>query len=253
MPPAMPTASAPSAPPSPVGPAPTPSAAPFGPPGSAAGSQPAALGDQASDVARQAIESLGAQGRTVLSRLDPTGWRPTLAVGGILLAIVFGTQLVNAALPTPRPGNGNDPAPVPGTPVEVAPGVRIYPQPGWIQEAAGASRLRKGPIALDINLQSQPWSDPGTLYQAFVDQVLSQGATQLSATPGQVVQVRGGPAVQGTYVGTFQQVQQPVEGQVTAVIINGRAIVFDAWSVQGQLGQGLHEVSLMIGTVEVAP
>jgi hypothetical protein len=174
-------------------------------------------------------------------------------VGGILLAIVFGTQLVNAALPTPGQGPGVDPAPVPGTPIEVAPGVRVYPQPGWIQEAGSTNRLRKGPIALDVNVPSGSWADPGALYQAFVDQVLRQGATQLSATPGQVVQVRGGPGVQGTYVGTFQQVQQPVEGQVTAIIVNGRAIVFDAWSVQGQLGQGLHEVSLMIGTVEVAP
>jgi hypothetical protein len=214
--------------------------------------QPPQLGEQASEVARQAMEAFSAQGRTVLARLDPTGWRPTLAVAAVLLAVVFGTQLVNAALPAPRPGGGNEPVPAPGTPVELAPGVNIYPQPGWIHEGAGSTRLRKGPIAFDVNVQSQVWADPGALYQAYVEQILRPGASQLTATPGQVVQVGGGQAaVQGTYVGTFQQVQQPIEGQLTAVIINGRAMVFDVWSVQGQLGQGLHEARLMIDTVEV--
>jgi hypothetical protein len=54
------------------------------------------------------------QARKAFSMLDPTGLRPTGIVVGVILALFFGAQLVNALIPTPVtvPGNGPGSGPI---------------------------------------------------------------------------------------------------------------------------------------------
>ncbi len=68
-----------------------------------------------------------AQARTLFSQLDPTGYRPTAIVAGIILALFFGSQLFNALIPVSAVGPG---VPGPGGQGPVGPGPTIGPGPG---------------------------------------------------------------------------------------------------------------------------
>ena len=57
----------------------------------------------------QAFATVGAQGRAIISRLDPTGIRPTLYVGAVLLVLVFGSVLLNGILPARAAPSGPGP------------------------------------------------------------------------------------------------------------------------------------------------
>src|SRR5438874_1537176 len=61
-------------------------------------------------AARQAAQQISARGRAWWGQLDPAGRRPTLIVAGVLIAIVLGSQFLNALIPAPRgtigPGGG---------------------------------------------------------------------------------------------------------------------------------------------------
>jgi hypothetical protein len=67
--------------------------------------------------------------REVVSLLDPTGIRPTAMVAGVILALFFGAQLVNALIPVPqglRPGGpGNGPVNGPGQPGQTLPPIVV--------------------------------------------------------------------------------------------------------------------------------
>jgi hypothetical protein len=197
--------------------------------------------------------SLQSHGSAVLGRLDPTGWRPTLIVAGILAAIVFGTMILNAAIPAPRPG-GPDPGPVqPGGGVPVGGGVVVHPVAGWsvVQQGEGRVVLQKGAVAFDVRT-ARGAGDPTALLNAYVEQALRPDATQLGVTPPEVVPVAAGtPGARATYVGTFRSVSGPLEGQLTTVVLRGSPLIFDAYAPPGQLQSGLGEVAQMIQTIQV--
>lgn len=225
------------------------------------------------DIA-DAFGSFAGPGRDLLSRLDPTGWRSTLTVAGILAAIVFGSLLLNAIIPArpttagipgpgpvvPGPATPGPVAPGPATPGPVAPGqgidmgngVIINPPAGWTgQLESGRLRLQKGSVTVDVHVDPQYQGDAVTLVNSFVQQMQAV-ASQFTATPAQVIALTAGaPGARATYVGLFQGIGQPLEGQVTAMTLQGRGLVFDAYAPQGQLATGLPDVTTIINTVQV--
>ncbi|MEO7117738.1 MAG: hypothetical protein ABIZ34_02070, partial [Candidatus Limnocylindrales bacterium] len=226
------------------------SAAPPPPPAATPPLPPPVSGQTAPPVD---FATVAAPARRVLARLDPTGWRPTGIVLGIILALVFGTQLLNAALPA-RTGTGPDPQPQPGTPIDVGQGVRVYPQAGWSADTSVADqvRLQKGSAVVDVFVFAGFQGDASALLSSYVEQRLRPGAGQLAVSGSQAIPVTAGsPGVRATYVGNFTGVQQAIEGELTAISLGGRAILFDGWANQGQLGPALDEVHLMAQTVEV--
>lgn len=138
----------------------------------------------------------------------------------MLLAVVFGSQIINAALPAPR-SVGPLPVAQPGTAVPVGNGVFVYPPSGWVAQAAGpaAVRLTKGSVELYVRTDLP--GDLTTMLDTYVRQVLEPAASQV------------------------------MEGQLTAFVLLGRPILFDAWAIQGQLSAAANELDRMIATVEV--
>ena len=55
------------------------------------------------------------------------------------------------------------------------------------------------------------------------------------------------------YVGTFGNVQAPIEGEVTAVVsASGVGVVFDGWAPSGQLRLAIDDIRRMVETAEIA-
>ncbi len=208
------------------------------------------------DIA-DAFGALTGQGRAVLARLDPTGWRPTLIVAGVMVALVFGSLFLNALIPVsarPGPGGGPGPGPVtPGRGVELGNGVFIHPPTGWIAESGGAGqiRLQQGLVVVDVRLESGFQGDAAGMVDAFV-RGMQQQASQFTSTPVQIVQLAAGaPGARAAYSGIFPGIQNALEGQVTGVILQGRPLLFDAYAPQGQLASAASEITTLINTVEV--
>jgi hypothetical protein len=223
-------------------------------PPSPAGSPPAAVPIPApppaapSGTAAVSGGGAGARGRGVLAGLDPATRRPTFIVAAIIAGLFFGSQILNEALPT-----ATDQA-VAGTSIAIGQIGRITPLPGWVPTAGqnGAIRLEKGVVAVDV-FPETTGQNAGDLANAYLEQVLRAGATQLTATDIEIASTSLGSAARFSYQGIFPEAQSPIEGEVTAVYASGHGVIADAWSRQGSLSQLLAEVHEMIDSIEVKP
>lgn len=236
-----------------------------------------------------AFES-SAQAKALFSQLDPTGVRPTAIVAGVILALFFGAQLLNAITPTAAVGPGNPgpgglgpvgPGPVPtadpggsgpipttnpgglgpvttplppGSTLNVGP-LRIPLENGWVPQEVPESniivRLTKGSVVIDVFSASiQGQADVAAVYNAFIEN-LRQASTGLGATPPNVVQIGNGQlGARGSYTGVFGQSQ--VEGEVTTLVVGGtQGFIFDVWAGAGTLRTGLPEAQRMIDNVQL--
>ncbi len=210
------------------------------------------------------ISSLGAQSRVILSRLDPTGWRPTIAVAVVILSLFFGMQIVDGAIPIPgaptNPGGPVTPS-GPGNPIVVSNSVLVYPLGGWAQASTQGTnhvQLQKGAVVFDLyvfpvsNVSS---TSAASVLDAYVQQSLQQNSSQLQTTAKQQVAVNGVTGSRLGYVGNFGSLGV-IEGEVTSFVrqspaAGSVAIVVDGWATQGQLSSGINEIEQMIQTVEV--
>ncbi len=218
--------------------------------------------------------------------LDPTGIRPTAIVIGVIVALFFGAQLVNAIIPqrTSDPGTGPGTGPItgPGQPGQTLPPIavptagpgsgpgqplppgsvltagplRIPLEPGWqAQEGPSSSiivRLVKGGTAIDLlSLTVQGGTaTPEAIYNGYMQLI---GGTGFTNTPPGNIQIGGGlPAVRGNYTGVFDQDQ--LEGEVTAFVTGtSDGWVWDAWASTGTLRGLLPEAQRMIDNIQVVP
>ncbi len=228
------------------------------------------------------------QAKALFSQLDPSGLRPTAIVAGIILALFFGAQLLNAITPTSAVGPGNPgpggpgpigPGPVPtvnpggplptvnpggpgpgstplppGSTLNVGP-LRIPLENGWVPQEVPESniivRLTKGSVAIDLFSASiQGQADAASVYNAYV-QSLQQDSTGLGATQPNVVQIgNGNLGARGSYTGVFGPSQ--VEGEVTTLVVGGtQGFIFDVWAGAGTLRTVLPEAQRMIDNVQV--
>jgi hypothetical protein len=226
-----------------------------------------------------------ARARALFSQLDPTGLRPTAIVAGIIIALYFGAQIVNAVIPVPGVGPGNPgpggegptgPGPIPTTvPLPttgpVGPGpttapaqpgqtltvgpLRIPLETGWTPQAVPDSnvvvRIVKGNVAIDVfgaSIEGQ--ADAAAVYNAYLTQSLQPSATGLTASQPNLLQIGNGiPAARGSYTGVFGQDQ--IEGQLTTIVIGANGFIFDTWGSAGTLGQLLPEAQRMIDNLQV--
>ena len=201
--------------------------------------------------------------RGVLARLDPTGWRGTIAVAASLAILVIGMQFLNAIIPVPargsQPGTGPGPGTggtvtTPGTPLELTSGVRIYPQAGWREEAREGPtvRLSNGEVALFVSVF--PYTgNAAELFAIYVRDVLQGQAQQLNAPRPTVIQAGGGRVgVRGAFSGLFKDQTGAIEGQLTTMMLsNGTGIVFDARGLEGGVARAMRDLDVMVTTTEV--
>lgn len=248
---------------------------------------PTAPGMPPPPPAGPSFDAMG-QARAVVSQFDQSGLRPTAIVAGVILAIFFGAQLLNALIPVsavgpgvpgpggPGPGGpGPTPGPVgpgptaapggpgpvttplpPGATLTVGP-LRIPIENGWVpQEVPGSNiivRLVKGGAAVDLfsaSIQGGQ-ADAAAVYNAYVNSLQGQATSGFGATQPNVIVIGNGiQAARGTYTGVFGQSQ--VEGEVTTIAPGGtQGFIFDVWAGTGTLRTLLPEAQRMIDNMQV--
>ena len=179
--------------------------------------------------------------------LDPSTRRQTVIVAAVLAALFFGSQVLNEALPAIAT------TVTPGDAIDIGDGARITILAGWVataHENSAGIRLEKGVVVIDL-YPEMLGGNAGALAQAFLDEILKPGATQLTTTEFEVATGDNGTAARFNYQGLFEGVEVPIEGEVTAVFIGEQGVVADAWSRQGDLASLLGEVHAMIESIEV--
>jgi hypothetical protein len=180
-------------------------------------------------------------------------WIPPLAALLVLLFVVFGGFLFAG-----EPGAAGQELTEaePGRRVEVAPGVTLFPPEGWhvqepLEDPPGV-RLIAGTGNLLV-LVRPGGGDPQALLDEYVAQILEPDSSQLSLSEVEPVPLPSGlPALRFAYIGVFQGVQAPLEGEVTVVVGSGNAVAFDGWAAEGLFTGARQDVRLMVETAEVS-
>jgi hypothetical protein len=240
-----------------------PAAVPTMPPWSASTVSPTPVlpgGPDATEIARESFENLATTTRTWLAGLDPTGWRPTLIVAGILAALVLGTQLINAAIPVPGsrplPGQSTGPS-VPGAPVVVAGDVRFVLVSGWQITQRYADQLpgvgvQKGDVRMEIRATVAPSSGSANdLLQQF-RAILARQLAAFQSTPPSPVSTNGMNGLGVQYQGTNRNGN--VQEGVMYVFISpsGTGILAHAGGQRGSIEPLLEEIQAMVGSLEAS-
>ena len=223
--------------------------------------------------------------RQAFFRLDPSGIRPTGIVLGVIAALFFGAQLVNALIPTPGvalgPGSGPGSGPVPpivapGEPsAPSGPGTRPLPpgsvltagplriplvagwQPAATPSSGAAATIVKGAVQIDLFTAtiSGGTATPAAVYNSYISFIGSDqnGNPRPGFTSAQPASTAIGPAVaaaRGAYTGIFGGNQ--IEGEVTAFVTGtSDGWIWDAWGTAGTLGSLLPEVHSMIDNMQL--
>jgi hypothetical protein len=176
---------------------------------------------------------------------------PTLAVALVMLSVVFGGEIADAALPLPSLG-----------PVAVADGVQIVAQPGW-RRADGASAtgaasgvwLQRGDVLVHV-IAVRDAPPPPALLSQIVEATRAGSVQVVFGDPAEVARTHGGVTVQCTvvtYQATIPGVGVPVDGEVVVTEASGTAAVFDAYAPQGDLAPYAADVLAMAATLTVSP
>ena len=185
--------------------------------------------------------------RQAFSLLDPTGIRPTAIVIGVILALFFGAQLVNALIPArtgggPGTGPGTGPISGPGEPGQTLPpiGVPTLPPTGPGQPTPGpvpgGSVLEVGQLRIPLEAGWTPGEGPS---ESIVVR-LTKGSAAIDLVK---LTVTGGVASPtGLYNGYMQLIgdSDGVTGFANAAPSNiqiGQGLPAARGAYQGQFGQ----------------
>lgn len=174
-------------------------------------------------------------------------WIPPLLVAAVIVTVVAGGYVVADTLGEPTDGT-----------VVVSGTVTIHPLPGWeLGERFGdppGARFTRGNASLDV--ASIPFAGSDVeLLTAYVQEILEPEAQQLrvSESVEAVTLDSGLTGSRIAYVGTFGDVQAPIEGEVSAVVSpSGVGVVFDGWAPSGQMRFAVDDVRTMVRTAEIA-
>jgi hypothetical protein len=181
-------------------------------------------------------------------------WLPTIGALAVILVTTFGGFVVGGdptAAGQEITGDGGEPeAPIPVGPI------MIHPAPGWTvaEQIPGPPQLRltSGAAQLFVVIPPSESSPEGHL-QSYVEEVLEPQAGQLSVSRVRHVELPSGQL--GSllaYVGSFDGVASPLEGEVLAVVsATGTPVLFDGWAPQGLWVGVRDEVRSMVATAEI--
>jgi hypothetical protein len=179
-------------------------------------------------------------------------WLPTIGVFLVILFVTLGGFLL-----------GGDPGAVGetaqsslGEPISVSPEVRFRPAEGWIieEQVADPPQVRVvGDIGALYVIAAGAAAGPTGLLQEYQATVLEPQASQLSVSEPEPVTLPGaGPGVRVQYVGLFEGVGSPLEGEITAAASpQGNGVVLDGWAPEGQFVAVRSDVEAMVASVEV--
>ena len=174
-------------------------------------------------------------------------WLPPIVVVLVMIAVIVGGYPISEAVGPEGPAVEQGRIRV-GAFVLIPPPrwtlVRQFEQLSPDIPAPGVQIGRGQGAALIVAFPDEP--DPATLLQRYVQEVLAPQA--IDAQVSDVFELQGqlGTGVQLFYLGTFQGVEVPLEGDVTVFAgASGAGLVVDGWSGEGQYGQFQNEVHEM--------
>ncbi len=188
---------------------------------------------------------------TAIPQAPPGRWLPLLGLIAVLLFVTLGGFLFSG-----------DAAEVTGdveagaTPIEVSGGVSIRPAAGWVEDERVIDPrgviLTSGNGLLLAGVLGGAGS-PEEIVEHYVSGYLDPQASQLSTGTVERVSLPAGPAVVSSYVGVFEGVDVPIEGEVIGILSpSGTAVVLDGWAPEGLYATVGDEVAAMAASV-VAP
>jgi len=166
---------------------------------------------------------------------------------GVLIVVVLGGPLVDAALRVPV-----------GPPLDLAPGVRLAPLSGWRlaspQRGERPALLTRGSGNLAV-LSVAGGAGPDALARQYLRAYLEPASANLVVAPAEPVLLPSGLAgARIAYRGDFDGGGRggPLAGEVTALAsARGTAVVFDAWALPDVYDYEREDVRSMIERAEV--
>jgi hypothetical protein len=181
-------------------------------------------------------------------------WVPALGALAVIVVTAFGGYVV-AGDPTAAGkeirGDGGEPGP----PIAVGP-ITIRPAPGWIvaEQIPDPPQLRLTSGAAQLLVAIPPSeSSPSALLQSYIEEILEPQARQLSVSRVRQVELPSGQI--GSllaYVGSFEGVASPLEGEVLAVVSAiGTPVLFDGWAPEGLWVGARGDVRSMVASAEI--
>jgi hypothetical protein len=209
-----------------------------------------------------------------------SGWRTTILSAGLMIGVLFGVNIVNAAVPLPSgpgtvdpgPGVPVDPNPAPRDPnqpsgkpqastgpvapgpvapgagLKIGSGVVIYPPDGWtvLGSDKGVTVLQKGGVVMisaGIAWTGTPLDLAGQYRDVwFKDQQLTANNPE-SGSVGS-----GVPGAALSYSGVFEGTQ--VDGVIVAGATGGAGVIFNIFGAQGSLNGVSDDINTVFGTVQ---
>lgn len=142
-----------------------------------------------------------------------------------------------------------------GPAIEVSQGVTIEPADGWVVAGPVGDPpgvvLEGGNGRLLVGVPGGTGS-PEELVSFYATNYLEPQASQLSVGDIEPMSLPAGTAAVAPYVGVFEGVQVPIEGEVIAVIsASGTAVAMDGWAPQGTYGAVHEQVLVMAGSLGI--
>ncbi|MGH2711606.1 MAG: hypothetical protein ACRDH9_10440 [Actinomycetota bacterium] len=179
-------------------------------------------------------------------------WLPLLGLMAVITFVTLGGFLFS--------GSGAETTFAPeavevGNPVPVAGGVTIHLAAGWEQSSSS-----EDPVGILLSngtgwlLAGVP-AGTGTaeeLLEFYVRNYFEPHSSQLSVGSVEAFPTEAGDGVAASYVGVFDGVAVPIEGQVIAFVgPSGTGVVLDGWAAQGSYGSVRDQVETMATTVVI--
>jgi hypothetical protein len=137
----------------------------------------------------------------------------------------------------------------------VAAGVTIRPAGGWqvsetVEDPPG-TLLGDGTGWLLAGVP-EGTGRPKELLEFYVSTYLEPNSSQLSVGSIEPFGAPAGEAVVASYVGVFEGVAVPIQGQVIAIVApSGTGVALDGWAAQGAYGSVRQEVEAMAASVVI--
>jgi hypothetical protein len=178
-------------------------------------------------------------------------WPPLLGLLAVMTFVTLGGYLFSG---TPANPVFSEDVEV-GTAVPVAQGVTIQPAEGWVvtdEVGDPPGIVLEGGNGLLLTGVPGGTGSPEELVDFYVSGYLEPQASQLSTGTTEPVTMPAGAGAIISYVGVFEGVDVPIEGEVIAIIgPSGTGVVLDGWSQQGTYAAVRDQVRAMAESVVI--
>lgn len=186
-------------------------------------------------------------------RPRPARWLPLLGLLAVMSFVTLGGFFFSTTPAQPALAGGGEVETGPA--VEVSRGVTIEPAAGWqvtgpVEDPPGL--ILDGGSGQLLAGVPQETGSPEELVAFYATTYLEPQASQLSVGETESMSLSAGAAVRAPYVGVFEGVGVPIEGEIIAIVApSGTGVALDGWAAQGSYGAVRDQVEAMAATVVI--